>query len=163
MLALCFIDKSYFHIVSGTAEEPNRRVARKTSVDEDEGFCDSDSTDKAPILPPRHDDVRREERKRKNPLRKRVSFRNDVDEIPSMDIKINQSIISLEMKPLRTDSSSKSSNGRKDASKAQLETGVVDNQEENESKTRTKSKGEKSKNNVKQSKSKEKQSRHKRK
>ena len=67
------------------------------------------------------------------------------------------------MKPLRTDSISKSSNGREDASKAQLETGVVDNQEENESKTRTKSKGEKSKNNAKQSKSKEKQSRHKRK
>ena len=114
-------------------------------------------------MPPRHDDIRREERKRKNPLRKRVSFRNDVDEIPSMDIKINQSIISLEMKPLTTDSISKSSNVREDASKAQVETGVIDDQIGNESKTRTKSKGKKSKNNVKQSKSKEKHSRHKRK
>ena len=155
--------KNFSHIVIGAAEEPNRRVARKTSVDEDEGFCDSDSTDKAPILPPRQDDIRREERKRKNPLRKRVSFRNDVDEIPSMDIKINQSIVSLEMKPLAMDFISKPSNVREDISKAKLETGDIDDKIGNESKTRTKSKGEKSKNNVKQSKSKEKHSRHKRK
>ena len=114
-------------------------------------------------MPPRQDDIRREERKRKNPLRKRVSFRNDVDEIPSMDIRINQSIVSLEMKPLTTDSISKSSSVREDASKAQVETGDRNDQIVHESKRRTKSKGEKSKNNVKQSKSKEKHSRHKRK
>ena len=52
-----------------------RRVTRKISVDEDEGFCDSDSNDKAPILPlPSQEDVRKEERKKKTPLRKRVSF-----------------------------------------------------------------------------------------
>ena len=136
----------------GIAAEP-RRVARKTSVDEDEGFCDSDSTDKAPILPPRQDDIQREERKKKNPLRKRVSFRNDVDEIPSMEIKINQSIVSMEMKQIQNDSPSKSPRG----------SDMIDEKQGYEYKTKNKSRGEKSKRSEKHSENNDNRSRHKRK
>ena len=136
----------------GIAAEP-RRVARKTSVDEDEGFCDSDSTDKAPILPPRQDDIQREERKKKNPLRKRVSFRNDVDEIPSMEIKINQSIVSMEMKQMQNHSPPKSPRG----------SDMIDEKQGYEYKTKNKSRGEKSKRSEKQSDNKDNRSKHRRK
>ena len=74
---------------------------RHVSVDEDEGFCDSDSTDKAPILAAKDTDNEilqgdsKPEKRKRNSNNKKVSF--NIDETPNLDIKINQSIISFEM------------------------------------------------------------------
>ena len=71
-------------------------MERHVSLDEDEGFCDSDSTDKAPMLAARgveeeiaQNDTKHETRK-KSTHHKKVSFKNDIDEIPNVDVKINQ-------------------------------------------------------------------------
>ena len=104
-------------------------------------------------MPPRQDEIQREERKKKNPLRKRVSFRNDVDEIPSMEIKINQSIVSMEMKPIQNGSASKSPRG----------SDMKDEKDGYESKVQRKSRGEKSKRSEKQTENKDNSSRHRRK
>ena len=61
-----------------------------------------------------------------------------------MDIKINQSIVSLEMQPVQ-DPTSKSSCSRDNFSKAQLATDSIDDKKVNKSRTKEKVKGEKSK------------------
>ena len=63
---------------------------RTVSVEEDEGFCDSDDADKNPVLSlpeannnqkPNHE-TKKKRNKKKSQLNKKVSFKTDIDEIP---------------------------------------------------------------------------------
>ena len=91
-------------------------MERHVSVDEDEGFCDSDSTDKAPILAAKNTDNEiiqgdaKPEKRKKKSSHKKVSFQNDIDEIPNVDIKINQSVISFENNLVRLSPSNNNEN-----------------------------------------------------
>ena len=66
---------------------PNQN--RTVSLDEDEGFCDSDDADKNPVLSPPAEANNNQKKtheskkkRKKSQLNKKVSFKTDIDEIP---------------------------------------------------------------------------------
>ena len=65
---------------------PNQN--RTVSLEEDEGFCDSDDADKKLVLSPpeanknQKQDYESKKKKKKAQLNKKVSFKTDIDEIP---------------------------------------------------------------------------------
>ena len=67
---------------------PNQN--RTASLEEDEGFCDSDDADKNPVLSPPeannnqkpNHETKKKRSKKKSQLNKKVSFKTDIDEIP---------------------------------------------------------------------------------
>merc|ERR1711997_1080600 len=65
---------------------PNQN--RTVSLEEDEGFCDSDDADKNPVLPPPEANNNQKKtheskkKRKKSQLNKKVSFKTDIDEIP---------------------------------------------------------------------------------
>ena len=91
------------------------------------------------------------EKGKKNSNHKKVPFKNDIDEIPNVDVKINQSIISLEIDALRLSLSSNNANiglsntPGKSANKRENENNYT------QKKDKGKSKGEKSKKHEKRS------------
>ena len=66
---------------------PNQN--RTVSLEEDEGFCDSDDADKNPVLSPPAEANNNQKKtheskkkRKKSQLNKKVSFKTDIDEIP---------------------------------------------------------------------------------
>ena len=65
---------------------PNQN--RTVSLEEDEGFCDSDDANKTPVLfPPEANNNQKQsheskKKRKKSQLNKKVSFKTDIDEIP---------------------------------------------------------------------------------
>ena len=65
---------------------PNQN--RKVSLEEDEGFCDSDDANKTPVLSPpgannnQKQNHESKKKRKKSQLNKKVSFKTNIDEIP---------------------------------------------------------------------------------
>ena len=96
---------------------PNQN--RTVSLEEDEGFCDSDDADKTPVLfPPgannnqkQNHESKKKRNKKKSHLNKKVSFKTDIDEIPGSLQSSNsnplpiQALNTVDSDPLRPDTS----------------------------------------------------------
>ena len=92
---------------------------RTVSLEEDEGFCDSDDADKTPVLfPPgannnqkQNHESKKKRNKKKSHLNKKVSFKTDIDEIPGSLQSSNsnplpiQALNTVDSDPLRPDTS----------------------------------------------------------
>ena len=93
---------------------------RTVSLEEDEGFCDSDDADKNnPVLSPpeannnqkQNHESKKKRNKKKSHLNKKVSFKTDIDEIPGSLQSSNsnplpiQALNTVDSDPLRPDTS----------------------------------------------------------
>ena len=100
---------------------PNQN--RTVSLEEDEGFCDSDDANKNPVFPTpegnknqkQNHESKKKRNKKKAQLNKKVSFKRDIDEIPGSLQSTNSSELPMlalntvqhDSDPLRHDTSFK--------------------------------------------------------
>ena len=90
---------------------PNQN--RTVSLEEDEGFCDSDNADKNRVLSPQeannnqkqNHESKKKRNKKKSHLNKKVSFKTDIDEIPgSLQSSISNELPMLALNTVQRDS-----------------------------------------------------------